>query len=115
MIISQVREKICGGNDRMREIQVNAAIMNRDMNAMQGIYQNLTAKLNDLTAVYEELNGTWQGAAKQEWTASVADSIELMKSQMRAIQEVIDILNFAIRRYDACEDAVAQAVDAVQI
>lgn len=96
-------------------IEVNMAALKSDVSTIEDEIQKINTAAERLLQVLHELEGMWDGNAKQAFSAAVNSDIAQLKELVRAVKDFTGKTGEAREEYDKCENAVSQIVTSIRV
>ena len=98
-----------------REVEINIAALNGDLNLLTELAGSLGNRLKELKSSMDDLHAVWQGSAKQEFTAQFEKDYEIMMGVCTTVRELQNAMSYAKEEYTKCEQSVGDTVAAISI
>lgn len=98
-----------------KNIEVNTSVLRNDVDAITGELEKILKNADQLSSILGELEGMWEGNAKQAFSQAVRDDLGRLKELVKAIQNLTQRTSDARQEYDKCENAVAQIVSSIRV
>lgn len=96
-------------------IEVNTAVLKSDVASIEDEIRKITTAADRLLQTLHELEGMWDGNAKQAFSAAVNSDIAQLRELLKAMQNFTRKTSEAREEYDKCENAVAQIVESIRV
>lgn len=96
-------------------IEVNTTTLKSDVLTIEDELQKIGAAAERLLQTLRELEGMWDGNAKQAFSAAVNSDIVQLKELVNAMKNFNGKTAEAREEYDKCENTVAQIVAAIRV
>lgn len=96
-------------------IEVNTATLKSDVATIEGEIQKITTAADRLLQVLHDLEGMWDGNAKQAFSVAATGDITQLKELVKAMKNFTMKTSEAREEYDKCENAVAQIVASIRV
>ena len=98
-----------------RSIEVNTNILRSDLSAIEEEIHSINSLADRLVQTLRDLEGMWDGNAKQAFSAAVNDDIVRLRELSKAIGRFTEKVSEARREYDTCENEVSQIVASIRV
>lgn len=96
-------------------IEVNTATLKNDVSEIDGELRGVISEADKLDGILSQLEGMWEGPAKQAFFAAVRDDLGRLRELVKAMQTLTSKTGEAREEYDRCENAVAQIVASIKV
>lgn len=96
-------------------IEVNTNILKADISEIESELRAVLKCSERLTATLSQLEGMWDGNAKQAFSTAVRDDINRLKDLVKALQDLTGKTGTAREEYDRCENAVEQIIASIRV
>lgn len=96
-------------------IEVNTNILKADVSEIENELQSVLQCAGNLEATLSQLEGMWDGNAKQAFSVAVKDDIDRLKDLVKAMQNLTGKTGTAREEYDRCENSVAQIISSIRV
>lgn len=98
-----------------KNIEVNTGVLRNDVDVIATELDKILKNADQLSAILGELEGMWEGNAKQAFSAAVRDDLGRLRELVKAIQDLTQRTSDARQEYDKCENAVSQIVSSIRV
>lgn len=98
-----------------KNIEVNTSILRNDVDVIAAELDKILKNADQLSTILGELEGMWEGSAKQAFSAAVRDDLGRLKELVRVIRDLTQRTSDARQEYDKCENAVSQIVSSIKV
>lgn len=99
----------------IKEIKIDTIILNRDVDALRGLYNSIRKETDNMYGVVQELNAMWDGPANDAFVQQFNNDYENMKSVLSMVDSLIKCMSSASRDYVSGENRVEDIVSAIRI
>ncbi len=96
-------------------IEVNTGTLKNDVSSIEEELQGAAKGAERLETVLTQLEGMWDGPAKQAFAAAVRDDLGRLRELVKAMQTLTEKTGEAREEYDKCEIAVEQVVSSIKV
>lgn len=96
-------------------IEVNTNILRGDVAEIDGELRSISSSASKLESVLSQLEGMWDGNAKQAFSAAVRSDLGRLRELVAAMRDLTAKTGTAREEYDKCESAVLQIVSAIKV
>ena len=91
----------------MKRIKVNTGSIGNARKRSSDEVQNLARAIADMDKSVTELNATWKGGNHDEFAATYAERHELMQKALQMVEEYLNGVATAVKKYEQCESEVS--------
>lgn len=98
-----------------KNIEVNTGVLRNDVDVITAELEKVLRNADQLSAILGELEGMWEGNAKQAFSGAVRDDLGRLKELVKAIQDLTQRTSDVRQEYDKCENAVSQIVSSIRV
>lgn len=99
----------------IKEIEQNTDFLADDIARLEEQRTALEKAMEAMFAAVEELESTWQGPAKAQFTVQFQNDLERCREMNKTLESLIEKLRTARSEYDKCENEVGNIVRAIRI
>jgi len=96
-------------------IEVNTNTLRSDVSEIDGELRAILKCADRLKTTLTQLEGMWDGNAKQAFSAAVQDDLRRLKELVKAMQGLTTRTGEAREEYDKCESAVSQIIASIRV
>lgn len=96
-------------------IEVNTNILKADVSEIENELRGVLQCAGNLETALSQLEGMWDGNAKQAFSLAVRDDIDRLKELVRAMQDLTGKTGTAREEYDRCENSIAQIIASIRV
>lgn len=96
-------------------IEVNTNTLKHDVSEIGEELQGISNDAVKLENVLTQLEGMWDGPAKQAFSAAVRDDLGRLRELVKLMQNLTGKTGEAREEYDKCESAVAQIISSLKV
>lgn len=96
-------------------IEVDTGTLKNDVSEIGEELQGVVNGAGKLETVLTQLEGMWDGPAKQAFSAAVRDDLNRLRDLAKAMQALTEKTGAAREEYDKCETAVTQVVQSIKV
>lgn len=96
-------------------IEVNTSTLKTDVSEIEDELRAILQCAEKLSATLGQLEGMWDGNAKQAFSLAVKEDLNMLKELVKAIQDLTNKTGIAREEYDRCENAVAQIIASIRV
>lgn len=100
---------------QIKNIEVNTATLRSDVSVIMTELERIRKNSDQLSAILSELDGMWEGNAKQAFSSAVRDDLGRLRELVKAIQDLTQRTSDAREEYDKCENGVSQIVSSIRV
>lgn len=97
------------------KIEVTTGRLQSDIDALNGHLQKMRQTSEKMMVSVDSMSAMWEGEAKNAFTAQFLSDYQTVKSMESSIQELINNLEYAREKYEACEKNIASIINAIRI
>lgn len=98
-----------------RTIQVNTNTLRSDISMIEDEIRSINNGANRLAQALRELEGMWDGNAKQAFSAAVNDDIRRLLELSKAMERFTEKTGEVRQEYDTCENEVSQIISSIRV
>ncbi len=99
----------------IKEIEQNTDFLADDISRLEEERTALEKAMEAMFAAVQELESTWQGPAKAQFTVQFQNDFEKCREMNKTLESLIEKLRTARSEYDKCENEVGNIVRAIRI
>lgn len=96
-------------------IEVNTNTLKSDVSEIDGELRAILQCAEKLASTLSQLEGMWDGNAKQAFSSAVRDDLNRLKELVKAMQNLTGKTGTAREEYDRCENAVSQIIASIRV
>jgi len=96
-------------------IEVNTSTLKSDVSGIVGELRAILQCADKLAETLHQLEGMWDGNAKQAFSAAVQDDLGRLRELVKAMQDLTAKTGGAREEYDKCENAVSQIIASIRV
>ena len=96
-------------------IEVNTDSLRSDVSAIEEELSAINSGTDRLAQALRELEGMWDGNAKQAFSAAVNDDIRRLRELAKAMGHFTEKTSEVRQEYDRCENEVAQIISSIRV
>ncbi|MCD7746717.1 MAG: WXG100 family type VII secretion target [Lachnospiraceae bacterium] len=97
------------------KMEVNTDTLKSDISSLKSYKSSLQTRFNALSDGMNSLNDSWEGSAKQAYMEQYQADENTVRDILTALDEFIQMLEYARSEYQTCERSVHSAVKAIKI
>ena len=99
----------------IREITVDTAILQNDINDMVSALCKVKERSEDMFREMEILGNMWEGDDHEAFLAQIQEDRCKMQELQNVIGRLIECMQYAGKEYLSCEDAVHSIINTIRI
>ena len=96
-------------------IEVNTNTLKADISEIENELRAILQCAEKLSATLGQLEGMWDGNAKQSFSLAVRDDLNRLKDLVKAMQNLTSKTGTAREEYDRCESTVSQIIASIRV
>ncbi len=96
-------------------IEVNTNTLKADVSEIDGELRAILQCAEKLTTTLSQLEGMWDGNAKQAFSNAVRDDLNRLRVLVKAVQNLTGKTGAAREEYDRCEATVSQIIASIRV
>lgn len=99
----------------MNEIKINTTRLGTDAAQVLSLINNMERQLNNMKSNVDQLNGMWEGPAKQAFTQAFENDRSFAEAILKELKSLQGFETQAKDKYEKCEQQVSSLVDSIKI
>jgi len=96
-------------------IEVNTSTLEQDVSFLNEQAALIKKNIYKMYAITDELNGMWEGPAKEAFVKNLQVDREKMIEALREAEHIVELINRAVEVYRKCELSVSEEIENLKI
>ena len=99
----------------INEIEIDTATLQRDIDSLRQHLDSMKQKGDAMMTGINNLSNMWEGYAKDEFTVQFTVDYRVLVEMESVIEELIEKLENARDKYNACESSVGSIISSIRV